>query len=145
MPAPYVGTCACGEVTVALHAEPFAVGQCWCRQCQRIAAGSASNNAIFQTAHVEATGDLAVHTYPAESGNTSIQSFCRNCGTPIFGQSSAMSSVIAVKLGIIEQPHALRPGMAMWTSEAPDWAVIDQALPHFPKSPPMPGEEESRS
>lgn len=139
----YTGRCACGSVTVAMEGEPFGVGQCWCRQCQRIAAGSASNNAIFQTVQVVTAGDLTVHTYPAESGNTSIQSFCARCGTPVFGGSSAMPEVVAVKLGIIDDPRELKPGMAMWTSEAPAWASIDPALPQFPKSPPMPREEEA--
>ncbi|MCW1428419.1 GFA family protein [Novosphingobium sp. JCM 18896] len=139
----YTGHCACGAVTVALAGEPFGVGQCWCRQCQRIAAGSASNNAIFRADQVTTTGDLTVHTYPAESGNMSIQSFCAACGTPVFGGSSALAAVVAVKLGILEQPHDLRPGMVMWTSEAPAWAVIDPALPQFPKSPPMPAPAEA--
>ena len=134
----YTGSCACGTVTVAIEGEPFGVGQCWCRQCQRIAAGSASNNAIFRRDQISVAGDLAVHTYPAESGNTSIQSFCAACGTPVFGGSSALADVVAVKLGIIDGRHDLRPAMAMWTSEAPAWAVIDPALPQFPRSPPMP-------
>lgn len=139
----YTGRCACGAVFASIRGEPFAVGQCWCRQCRRISSGSASNNALFQAADVVTTGDMAVHTYPADSGNTSIQSFCQGCGTPVLGQSSAHPNVVAVKLGILDEPHDLRPAVAMWTSEAPAWAVIDPALPQFPKLPPLPDEGKS--
>jgi hypothetical protein len=127
-------------VSASIQGEPFAVGQCWCRQCQRISAGSASNNALFRAEDVVTTGALAVHTYPADSGKMSIQSFCPGCGTPVLGQSSAHPGVVAVKLGIIDGPHDLRPAVAMWTSEAPAWAAIDPALPQFAKLPPLPDE-----
>ncbi len=141
----YTGHCACGAITATMQGEPFGVGQCWCRQCQRIGAGSASNNALFQLVDVTVTGELTVHTYPAESGNTSIQSFCQSCGTPILGQSSGMPQVVAVKLGIVDEPHDLRPAVVMWTSEAPAWAVLDPALPQFPKLPPMPAPAQASS
>jgi hypothetical protein len=137
---PYTGRCACGLVTASIQGEPFAVGQCWCRQCQRVSAGSASNNALFQKEEVVTSGELAIHTYRADSGNTSIQSFCAGCGTPVLGASSAHPGVIAVKLGIIDEPHGLRPAVAMWTSEAPAWALIDPSLPQFAKLPPLPAQ-----
>lgn len=138
MPAPYTGRCGCGKVTLSIEGEPFAVGQCWCRQCQQIASGGGTNNALFRTEQVKIEGQLATHTYVAASGNTVTQEFCPSCGTPIWGQSSARDYVCAVKLGAIDEPHGLKPQAAIWTSEAPPWAHIDPALPQFPEMPPAP-------
>ena len=47
MTAPYTGRCACGQVRLRIESEPLALRQCWCRQCQQVAAGSPTNNALF--------------------------------------------------------------------------------------------------
>ena len=99
MPAPYTGRCACGKVTLKIEGEPIAVGQCWCRQCQKIGAGGGTNNALFRMDQVSIAGELATHSYVASSGNTVKQEFCASCGTPIWGQSSARDYICAVKLG----------------------------------------------
>ena len=33
-----------------------------------------------------------------------------------------------VRLGVLDQPHGLKPTAAIWTSEAPDWASLDPAI-----------------
>lgn len=53
----YTGRCACGAVTATISADaPVAVRQCWCRQCQQLAGGSHSTNAMFLTEQVAITG-----------------------------------------------------------------------------------------
>ena len=76
MTAPYTARCACGAVTATVRGEPLGVRQCWCRQCQQIAAGGPTNNAMFLAADVELTGELGCHSGPAASGNTLHQYFC---------------------------------------------------------------------
>ena len=134
----YSGGCACGQVTLRIVAEPMAVRQCWCRQCQRIAAGGPTHNAMFRTEDVTLDGELATHCYVAASGNTISQSFCAACGTPVMGQSSARPQFRVIRLGALDQPHDLRPQMAIWLDDAPAWAVIDPSLEQFPRQPPPP-------
>lgn len=134
----YLGRCACGKVTLALAGEPIATRQCWCRQCQQIAAGGPTHNAIFRTEDVTINGDLALHSYTAASGNTLALWFCPSCGSHVFGQSSARMHLKTVRLGVIDQPHALKPQMAIWLDDAPEWAIIDPTLERFPRQPPAP-------
>jgi hypothetical protein len=135
---PYAGRCACGAVTAAIAGEPVALRQCWCRQCQTIAAGSPSSNAMFAAQDVAIQGLLATNSYVAASGNTLTHSFCPGCGTQVMAQSSARPEFRTVRLGFLQPPHALRPRVAIWTEEAPDWAAIDPALERFPRQPPPP-------
>ena len=134
----YTGHCACGQVTLTITGEPVTARQCWCRQCQRIAAGGATHNAMFATQDVIIAGTLAGHTYLAASGNTIIQSFCPACGTHVMGQSDARPQFRVIRMGTLDTPHAIKPLMAIWTDDAPEWAVIDPALEQFPRQPPAP-------
>ena len=135
---PYTGQCLCGSVKLTISGEPQGVRQCWCRQCQKLATGGPTTNAIFANDDVSITGALAASTWPAASGNTLTFHFCPACGTQIYGQSSARMHLKTLRVGVLDQPHALRPKMAIWTDDAPAWAVIDPSLEQWPQQPPPP-------
>jgi len=138
MTAPYSGRCNCGAVSVTITAEPVATRQCWCRQCQKSAAGGPTNNAMFPTEEVELEGLRGDYVYVAASGNVLTQEFCLECGTPVLGRSSARPQFRTIRLGLLDEGHGLSPAMAIWTEEAPPWAVIDPALENWPQQPPPP-------
>lgn len=135
----YTGRCACGQITLSIAADPVGTRQCWCRQCQQIAAGGPTHNAIFPAEAVGVEGELASAEWKAASGNTLTFHFCPACGTQIYGQSSARMHLKTVRLGAIDQPHGLKPQMAIWVSEAPDWAQIDPGMEQYPQQQPIPG------
>jgi len=134
----YSGRCACGAVTATIEGEPVRVGQCWCRQCQKGACGGPTNNAIFDASAVRVSGELARHSYIADSGNTVYHDFCPKCGTPVLGTTKARPQFVGFRLGFLDEGHGLKPAIALWTSEAPDWAVIDPTLQRFERQPPPP-------
>jgi hypothetical protein len=134
----HTGQCACGKVTLAISGDTIGVRQCWCRQCQQIAAGGPTQNAIFRTEDVTITGDIAAHAYVAASGNTLTQWFCPACGSPVYAQSSARPHLKTVRLGVLDTPHDLRPQVVIWTDDAPDWAVINLTLETHARQPPAP-------
>lgn len=138
MAAPYTGRCGCERVTLAMAGEPALVRQCWCRQCRRIAAGGPANNAAFRTEDVTVSGELAAHVYVAASGNRLTQWFCPACGVHLTAQSSARPHLLTVRFGALDEPHGLKPDTAIWTDDAPDWAIIDPALEQHPRQPPAP-------
>ena len=135
----YAGSCSCGNVSVRIGGEPVAVRQCWCRQCQQLAAGSATNNALFNTADVTVAGALETAQWTASSGNVLTHHRCARCGNPVYAQSSARPQFMTMRLGILEPGHGLAPEAIIWTDDAPAWAVLDPALPAFPRQPPPPG------
>jgi hypothetical protein len=135
---PYTGRCLCGAVTATIAGEPVTTRQCWCRQCQQIAAGSPTTNAIFATADVTLTGELATAGYVAASGNRLTRSFCASCGTQVMAQSSARPEFRTIRFGFLDPGHGLRPAATIWTDDAPDWATIDPATEQFPRQPPPP-------
>jgi hypothetical protein len=46
-----------------------------------------------------------------------------------------------VRLGVLDQPHDLRPTAAIWVEDAPPYAVIDPALEQWPRQSPPPKAE----
>ena len=128
----YTGRCACGAVTLQIDGKPLMARQCWCRQCQTLAAGGPTNNAMFPTDTVQIDGVLGTSTWTAASGNTLAFHFCPACGTPIYGETTALPHLRMVRFGVIDEPHDLAPQVAIWTSEAPPWAALDPAIPHWP-------------
>jgi hypothetical protein len=131
----YTGRCACGAVTLQISGSPLGAAQCWCRQCQAIAAGGPTHNAIFAAAAVAIQGVTTAGTWDAASGNTAAAHFCPSCGTQIYGQSSSVPGLRAIRLGVIDQPHDIAPQMVIWTRDAPAWAVFDPKLPHMMRQP----------
>lgn len=132
----YNGSCNCGAITATLDGEPLWVRQCWCRQCQKAAAGSATTNALFMTDAITLSGNLDWFTYRSDSGNTIEQGFCPSCGTHVIGRNSARGKACVIRLGFIDPPHALIPTSAIWLDDAPDWAMIDPKLEQFRRQPP---------
>jgi hypothetical protein len=134
----FTGRCACGQVTLAISSEPVGTRQCWCRQCQQLSGGGPTHNAIFETDEVRIEGDLACSGWIAASGNTLTSWFCASCGTPVYAQSSARPQFKTVRIGVLDEGHGIRPQIAIWTDDAPDWAVIDPEMEQFPQQPPAP-------
>jgi len=131
----YTGRCACGHVTLAIAGEAIQTRQCWCGQCQRIAGGGPTHNVIFRDEQITLVGRLASHGYVAASGSTMVTWYCPACGSPLCAQSTARPQFRAVRLGALDTPHGLAPQLAIWTDEAPDWAVIDPALERHRQQP----------
>lgn len=138
MAAPYSGSCNCGAIKATIDVEPMWVRQCWCIQCQKAAAGSATNNALFATKALDIAGDVAWRGYTAASGNSIEHGFCPSCGTPIFSRNSSRQGAWVVRLGFLDGDHGLKPGAAIWLDEAPEWALIDPSLEQFAGQPPLP-------
>ncbi|MEO6093620.1 MAG: GFA family protein [Novosphingobium sp.] len=138
MAAPYIGSCACGQVSVTITVAPVATRQCWCRQCQQLAGGGPTHNAMFPTEAVTLIGQTAEYSYVAASGNTVTHEFCPACGTPVLSRSSARPQFRGIRIGLLDPGNGIRPEMAIWTEDAPDWAAIDPALERHARQPPPP-------
>jgi hypothetical protein len=130
------GQCLCGQASVAIDATPIGARMCWCRDCQRIASGSATVNVLFPDEVVTFAGDIATIVRTADSGNTVERGFCPKCGSQIYSRTlDPKGAPIRIRAGVLDDPELMAPQSIIWTSSAPSWAVLDAALPHHPKGP----------
>ncbi|MBB3861036.1 hypothetical protein GGQ88_002308 [Novosphingobium hassiacum] len=134
---PHPGGCLCGAVRYTIDAEPVGARMCWCRDCQRIASGSATVNVLFPEQAVAITGDLGKFTMIADSGNTVERGFCRVCGAQIYSRTVVPAGLpMRVRAGTLDDPELCPPTAVIWSDSAPSWAPIPADMPRLPKGPP---------
>lgn len=131
------GRCLCGAVSFKLAAEPLATRVCWCRDCQHLAANGTVNLLVAADA-LEVAGALSDHTKAADSGNQVTRQFCPQCGTHLFGISSARPQFRVVRAGNLDDPSSIQPSMNIWSASAPTWACLDKALERVEHQPVPP-------
>jgi hypothetical protein len=135
MKAPITGRCFCGAVRFQFKEPPIALRACWCRDCQYLASGNATMNAIFKVASLTLTGEVSEYVSTAESGNTMRRRFCPKCGTPLFSHSSGRSDLMVVRVGTLDDREIGGPQSFIWTASAPSWGYVDPDLPNCAGQP----------
>ncbi|OYU33367.1 GFA family protein [Novosphingobium sp. PASSN1] len=131
------GGCLCGAVRFTISAEPIGARMCWCRDCQRIASGSATVNVLFPEEAVSITGDLGLFTMIADSGNTVERGFCKVCGSQIYSRTVTPKGLpMRIRAGVLDNPELCPPTTVIWGDSAPSWAPIPAEMPRLPKGPP---------
>jgi len=129
------GGCRCGAIRYTLSAAPLATRLCWCRDCQYWALGNAAVNIMVPRAAVAVQGAPRRWESLADSGNRMARSFCGDCGTQLFSESSGNPQNMVIRVGTLDDATGIRPTAAIWTASAPEWAHIDPALQAFPGQP----------
>lgn len=135
--SPYTGRCLCGDIRFEVHAEPVVSRICWCRDCQRIASNG-TVNAIFPAEAFRLQGEPAAFTSTAESGNQVRRRFCARCGSHLFADSTGRPGLTVVRLGVLDEPSAIRPTAHIWAASAPAWACLDGTLDRVDGQPKPP-------
>lgn len=135
----HTGQCLCGQVTYTIDAEPLGARMCWCRDCQRIASGSATVNVVFPQDAVNFSGDLGRFRMIADSGNEVERGFCPSCGAQIYSATLNPTGVpIRIRSGTLDNPDLMAPTAIIWAGSAPAWVELDARLPQHDKGPDSP-------
>ena len=129
------GGCACGKVRFEIQAEPVVQGYCQCRECQRASGGGHSALVGVPRAAMTVTGTVKRWSRPTDSGGTFVKSFCPECGSPLWGEATAMPDANLVCIGSFDQPESFHPQFVLFQSSARSWDHIDPAVQRFPKMP----------
>ena len=133
----HTGQCLCGQVRFTIDAEPQGARMCWCRDCQRIASGSATVNVLFAEEAVRYEGEMTTLRLTADSGNTVERGFCPKCGAQMYSKTLEPPGLpMRVRAGTLDDPELMAPTAIIWAASAPSWAPMDPELPRYPKGPP---------
>jgi len=138
MVAPFKGGCRCGAIRYEVSAEPIAVMNCHCRDCQ-YSSGSSHTTAVVVPANAFhlTQGTPTRHTVKGESGQDLTRSFCNTCGSPLFSEPDR-GAVWIVKAASLDDPSWLAVAGAIYTKSAQPWAYIDPDKMQFEAMPPSP-------
>lgn len=137
---PHTGQCLCGQVKYTIDAEPLGARLCWCRDCQRIASGSATVNVLFPEEAVQYTGEITRLRLQADSGNVVERGFCPKCGAQMYSRTvePAGTMPMRVRAGTLNDPEICPPSAVIWAASAPSWAPMPPDLPRHLAGPGSP-------
>jgi len=117
------GGCHCGDISYEAKIDSDKVTVCHCTDCQ-VLSGSAFRTIVFAS-EVDfklTTGKLSTYIKISESGNKREQTFCPNCGTPIYATSVGSElRVLGIRLGTVNQRKMLKPTQQIWCHSMQDW------------------------
>ncbi len=137
MPTSFTGGCACGAIRYECSAEPLYMGNCHCRECQRVSGGAHTSTLLVPKAALSITGEVKYHERKGDSGQTVRKGFCPNCGSPLFTQPALLGDKIGIRVGSLDDPSWFKPAMDIYTASAQPWDYMNPALPKVPKMPEM--------
>jgi hypothetical protein len=131
------GGCACGGIRYACSSEPLAMLNCHCRDCQQSSGAPFASGVVVPKGSVDISGSPREYSVRASSGLLATRSFCGTCGSPLFTTGEAMPEFMSIRFTSLDDASGFHPSLDIWTSSAPSWVCLDEALPHFAQSPPM--------
>ncbi len=117
------GRCHCGHIHYEAEVDPATVVICHCTDCQMLSGSAFRTVAPTKKGTFRLlSGELKVYEKTAESGNTREQTFCPNCGTPIYsGPPGGKAGVVSLRVGTIRQREQLVPSDQYWFRSAQSW------------------------
>jgi len=122
------GACHCGNITYEAEVDPAKVVICHCTDCQTLS-GSAFRTVVLtkEGTFRLPSGEPKVYVKVGDSGNKREQTFCPECGSPIYSATVGVGAkVVGLRVGTLRQRAELIPNEQLWFRSAQAW------LQHLP-------------
>ena len=117
------GRCHCGQITYRAEIKPEEIEICHCTDCQTLSGSAYRTIAGATPGTFELlTGDLSKYEKVAENGSIRVQTFCPNCGSPIYSSPpDGVEGFLGIRVGTITQRDELEPTHQIWFRSAQEW------------------------
>jgi hypothetical protein len=135
MPKSFTGGCACGAIRYEVNAEPIAMFNCHCRDCQQMTGGAYTPVVYVPAKAFKLTkGAPCFYNTSSEAMGDNKRAFCPECGSRLFGAITEQARGITASS--LDDPTLFKPQFEIWTSEAQPWDHMDPKLQKFEKYAP---------
>ncbi|RLA19770.1 MAG: aldehyde-activating protein [Gammaproteobacteria bacterium] len=129
------GSCLCGNVQYETKGEPVLMGNCHCRDCQKLSGSAYIPVVAFLEENVKITGEVKYYAKKGDSGLTAYEGFCPNCGSRICAHAEAMPGLKLVMAGTLEEPENYKPQMDLYVGRANHWDKLADDTAKFEGMP----------
>lgn len=134
------GGCHCGQIAYEAEIDADKVLICHCTDCQTLS-GSAFRTVAFacEGTFKLLAGELKIYIKTSERGTQRAQSFCPECGTPIYsGSVSEGPKTYVIRVGTARQRGELVPKEQHWFRSAQPWVTNLASVRSVETQPPFP-------
>ena len=117
------GRCHCGFITYEAEIDPEKVMICHCTDCQTLSGSAFPEVALTRPGGFKLlSGELKTYVKIGENGLKRPQTFCPECGSPIYSTSDAQGAkVYSIRVGTIRQRRDLAPRLQIWCRSSLPW------------------------
>ncbi len=125
------GGCHCGHIAYEAEIDPAQVIVCHCTDCQTLS-GTPFRTVAFapEDSFKLTSGTLKVYVKIADSGNEREQTFCPECGSPIYSAPHGGDSrSLGIRVGTVKQRDELVPKTKYFGKSAQTWLGVLESLP----------------
>ncbi len=130
---PDIATCSCGDLSVTVTTDPYAVVACSCHACQRRSGSPIGVGAYFDRATVTINGKASCFERQVE--DRSFRSyFCAACGTTLYWISDLHTDGVGVAVGCFEDSSRYPPQRSVWERSKVPWLKLEQDVEGFETS-----------
>jgi hypothetical protein len=128
---PAAGGCDCRAIRYQLDSEPMFVNCCHCRWCQRESGASFALNAMIEASRVtRLSGAPEAVATPSASGKGQTIWRCPTCRVAVWSNySGAGPRVHFVRVGTLDNPDLLPPGIHIFTNTKQPWVTLPPGIP----------------
>ncbi|QBM17820.1 hypothetical protein MARI_19410 [Marinobacter sp. JH2] len=129
----YTGRCLCGDVRFEYEGALGPISLCHCSQCRRAHGSAFSASAPVQTVRFRyVAGEDQVTEYESRPGK--YRAFCSRCGSHLYSRLDAISGILRLRIGVINEPIAAKPARHIYVGSKAEWFDIADELPQFEKT-----------
>jgi hypothetical protein len=125
------GSCQCGGVRFEVAVPFLSLAFCHCTTCKKISGGVGTANGRARTEDIAVLeGRELIETYQPQEG--SAKSFCRTCGSNLFGGGWPDSEESSVRLSAIDSGLEQKPQAHNFTRSVAVWETLpEDGLPRY--------------
>lgn len=127
----FEGGCSCGAVRYRLMAKPMRVHCCHCHTCQRQTGSAFVINAIIEAKNIRLLkGRPVAVPVPRVHGPHDVYR-CGKCQVAVWSDYGRRKGVRFVRAATLDDPHALRPDIHIFTRAKVPWVKLTDGKPAF--------------
>jgi hypothetical protein len=124
------GSCMCGGVRYEYEGAFGTITVCHCSDCRKAQGGGGVIAAPVEKEKFRWTqGEDLIQEYESSPGKK--RAFCRSCGTPLYSRRDAEPAVLRLRMGSLDSEVDATPAAHIFTLDVPEWAAINDNLPHY--------------
>jgi hypothetical protein len=125
------GSCLCGGVEFEVAQAPETLRYCHCESCKKLSGsiGTVNGRVPSNAIRILEGRELLQTFQPAEG---SAKTFCRTCGSNLFGGGWPDSETTSVRASALDDPFAARPSTHLFVRSVAAWETLpDDGLERF--------------